>query len=593
MRHGAIPGVFLLLLGVSAGASAQEAPAGPPTSILPDIFEEAPTRAEAAPEAAAPIVPPDILRPEAAATAPAPAPDPVAAAIAAAEAAAAAAAEAAAQEERQFGPFRPAADAGLLTETTTGFNASLFAGSNGRFLAALLNRLEGPLALRWGQILVQRALLSTALPPDGIHPGDWLAARTRALVALGAAADAHRMLARVALQDYSPRLIGAAAHAALAAGDPMGLCPFAADGRAASGDNAAFVLADAWCAAAGGDAASANLLLEEARDEAIADPFDIQLAERVASLAGGTRGAGNPVWNEVSTLTSWRLGLATAAGLEVPEPLLAAASPVVRGWRVRMAGVRPEAQAALAPDAAAIGLLSGAEMRRLLARAAEAVPVGEIDAHPGGLLKVALAGPDAETRLVALRKIWALAPSDTPAAHGWRVATAEAAARIGPDVTHAADAPALLSAMLAGGFTGNAVRWWPVLAEAEAGVRDAAARLLASIDEAVPVSGGALDLPGGAANAHRAALVRAGLAGLGRNLEGEPPAALDNSWTRALDAAVASRRRGEVLVLAATGLQGSIADLSPDHFRRIVAALKAAGLGDQAALMVSEVAMRG
>jgi hypothetical protein len=592
MRRGAIPGI-LAALAVCAPAVAQEAPAGAPTSILPDMFERAPAPSEATPEAAAPIVPEDILSPPAGVRPPAAPGDPVAAAIRAAEAAALAAQEAEDRQERQFGPFRSAADAGLLTIATTGLAPDLFEGSDGRFLAALLNRLDGPLALRWGQILVQRALLTQGLPPPGIHPGDWLAARVRALVALGAASDAHRMTSRVALADYSPRLMGAAAEAALAAGDPMGICPFAAGGREASGDNAAFVLADAWCAAAGGDAASANLLLEEARNEGIAGPFDLQLAERVASMAGGTRGAGNPVWADITSLTAWRLGLAAALGLGVPDELLARASPVERGWMVRMPGLGADAQAALAPEAAAIGLISGAEFRRILARAAEATPVGELETTPGGLLRTALAGPDASARLEAIARLSALARPGSLAAYGWQVATAEAAARIAPDPSRADVAPALLEAMLAGGFTGNALAWWPVLAEAEPAIRERAALLLAPLADEVPVTDGALDRLARAGSPHRAALARAGLLGLGRAVPGAPPAVLDNGWTRALDAAVAGRRRGEVLVLAATGLQGPIAELAPDHFRRIVGALKASGFGSQAALLVCEAITRG
>jgi hypothetical protein len=146
--------------------------------------------------------------------------------------------------------------------------------------------------------------------------------------------------------------------------------------------------------------------------------------------------------------------------------------------------------------------------------------------------------------------------------------------------------------MLAGGFTGNAARWWPALADADASARDAAALLLAPLDQSVPVTEAALGRMADASG-HRAALARAGLLGLGRTVPGAPPPVLDNSWTRALDAAVAGRRRGEILVLAATGLQGPLEELAPDHFRRIVAALVATGLGAEAALLVSEAVTRG
>ncbi|MFQ3595350.1 MAG: hypothetical protein SNJ63_04505, partial [Sphingomonadaceae bacterium] len=279
------------MASATAAQEAEEPPSPPPareapTSILPDIFGPAPPP----PPRPVPEQRPALAEPGEAALPGLPAPP-----AGTVPSRAPAPAEQAARPAELPGPTRPAASAGLVTEATIGFPRGIFAGSDGRFLAGLLVRLEGPLASRWGQIAVQRLLLTEADPPPGIDPGDWLAARTRALVAIGAAAEAHRMVMRVRRADYSPRLYGAAAHAALAAGDPLGLCPIAADGRAASDDNPAFVLADGYCSAIAGDPFSANQLFEEARRRRIADPFDLQLAERIAAL-GGTRSAGNPVW---------------------------------------------------------------------------------------------------------------------------------------------------------------------------------------------------------------------------------------------------------------------------------------------------------
>ena len=92
---------------------------------------------------------------------------------------------------------------------------------------------------------------------------------------------------------------------------------------------------------------------------------------------------------------------------------------------------------------------------------------------------------------------------------------------------------------------------------------------------------------------HRAALLSAGLGGLGRDAPGTSPPRLDNRWTRALDRAVTARRTGEVMLLAATGLQGAWADIPPDYLRRIAAALSAVGHAAEARLMVAEAASRG
>jgi hypothetical protein len=565
-----------------------EAPAGPPTSLLPDMFEAPPAASpsEPAPEAgpgAAPGAPSRL---------PAPLPFPGATVAGAQGPGAADPGPDLPTVEVPAGPVRPAERAGLISSATGGLSPLLFAGSDGRFLAGLLVRLQGPLASRWAQILVQRALATQADPPPGIDAGDWLAARARALVALGLATDAHRMVMRVERPAYSPRLYAAAAQAALAAGDPVGLCPLAAPGRALSDDNAAFVLADAMCSALAGDPFSANELLEQSRRERLADPFDIQLAERVASLAGGTRGAGNPVWAEVDRLSAWRIGLAGAAGIALPDSLVDAAGATERAWMVRLPRVALATRARLAPEAGGIGALSADEVQRILALAAAGAPVGEIDEQPGGRLRRAQVAPTATERLAALEALWASVPADSMAAWGLKLASGAAAATIAPAPAQAAAAPGLIAAMVAAGHSGPASDWWPILSEVGGDPEVSAWAMLAAIDPDVPASSDRLTAWAANRTPAHAALVRGGLNGLGRDVGAVPPDPA-NAWASALDAAVRARRPGEVLLLAATGLQGSFDELSPDQFRRIVAALVAAGFGEEAQLIVAEAAARG
>jgi hypothetical protein len=66
-----------------------------------------------------------------------------------------------------------------------------------------------------------------------------------------------------------------------------------------------------------------------------------------------------------------------------------------------------------------------------------------------------------------------------------------------------------------------------------------------------------------------------------------------NSWTRAIDAAGAAGRLGEVTILAATGLQGPWADVPPLHLYHIVSALSRAGRSDEARLIAAEALTRG
>lgn len=597
-RRGAAPpgralaGLAALGLAISglaaAAASAQEAepPAEAPTSLLPEIFE------------APPAPPPDFIPgsppvPASPATAPAPQAQATPGAVPAAPSARPAEAATGQPEkpEEPGGPTREARFAGLLSVATEGFPPGLFAGSDGRFLATLLIRLDGPLASRWGQILVQRALASQALPPPGIAAGDWLAARAQALVTMGAANDAHRMVMRVRRADYTPRLYGAAAHAALAAADPVGMCPIAESGRRVSDDNPAFVLADAWCAAVAGDPFSASQLLTEARRRKLADNLDIQLAQRIASLGGAGRDAGNPVWKEVNGLTAWRIGLADAAGIAIPEELVAESPAAMRAWMVRHARLPLAQRATLAPEAAAIGALGSAELRRILALEAADAPAGDMAKLAGGQLRGAMLASDPANVIGSVEALTARAPAGSASAYGYLIAASEAAARVRPAPDLAGKARLLVEAMVAGGHVSAARDWWPV---AQEGNRDDRARIwaiLAPLANDLPQDDDLLERLSRTTSPTRAALVSAGLHGLGRGV-GAPPALLSNSWTQAMEQAVAGRRAGEVLVLAATGLQGPLADVPPDHFRRIIASLVAVGLEEEARAMVAEAAIR-
>ena len=79
------------------------------------------------------------------------------------------------------------------------------------------------------------------------------------------------------------------------------------------------------------------------------------------------------------------------------------------------------------------------------------------------------------------------------------------------------------------------------------------------------------------------------LAALCDDYEIDAPA---NSWTRAIDAAAKAGRTGEVVVLAASALQGAWADVPPAHFAHLVAALVAVGRGHEARMIVAEAVMR-
>lgn len=490
------------------------------------------------------------------------------------------------------GPTMAPEMAGLLTPALGGYAPGLFAGADARFLATLLNRIDGPLASRWAQIMLQRALLSQALAPAPLNPADWVAARGAALAAMGAGADAHRLVSKIAVDRYTERLYAVAAQAALAAADPMALCPLSPTARLLT-ESPTWALADAMCLSILGDEVGASGQFDRLRRSGDVSAFDVGLAERVASAAGGGRRGANPEWSEAKGLTAWRIGLAAAAGLELPDNFLAEATPTQRAWIVRLPGVALPRRAAWAAGAAATGALSTAELNRLLAAETATLEPSQATDSPGGRLRTASAAADIGDRIAAMKALWNSAPEGSAEAYGWQIATAPAAARLPASTGLAADSPAIAASLVAAGLTGPAARWWAASNGADDAARAALWAQLVAVSPAVPVEGDLFDRWANAVPEHRARLLAAGLEGLGRGRVGPEIVPLQNEWTRALDRAVAARRAGEVMVVAATGLRGQWAEVPPDYLRRIAAALVAVGHAAEARLIVAEAASRG
>ena len=583
-----LPRCWVLLLATAAllpasPLAAQAAPAGAPKSLLPDDIAEPNPPPPGTVEGAVSVAPsaptplPGFEPLPTVAPPPPPLPEP----------------EPTDPLAELAGPTVQPERAGALTSANGGYRADLFTDSDARFLTALLARIDRPLASRWGQILLQRALLTAADAPGPINPADWVSARARALVAMGAATDAHRLVSSIAVDRYTAPLYNAALLAAAASGDPMGMCPLSPLARVIT-ESPSWALADAMCLAILGDDVGASAQFDQLRRKQEVTAFDIGLAERVASATGAGRRGANPEWDEAASgLTAWRIGLASAAGLEIPANLIAAATPQQKAWYVRQPSQSLESRAGVAADAAATGAISTAEINRLLAAEADVLDPAAAGNSPGGRLRTANVGDAVSDRLSAMKALWGLAPSGSLAAYGWQVATAPAAARVPVSPDLAESAPGLVASLLAAGIVPVADRWWTVLANAGSDDRAAAWGPLVAASARVPVDGGLYGDWAKTVPDHRAQLLAAGLEGLGRGKIGPDIAPLDNDWTRALDRAVAARRSGEVIVIATNALRGSWAEVHPDQLRRIARALVAIGHGPEARLIVAEAATRG
>lgn len=551
-----------------------------PRSLLPDSFD-------APPAAVAPA--PDLLPGDATVVTDAPASDPLLPALLPAT-------------PQQADPFAMTAPTGRditvfgpLTTAAGGYGLATFTGSRGAFLASLTYRMQAPTASRWASITLRRALLSESAAPWGIVPGDWVAARAWLLMRMGEIDGAKALTDMVPVDRYSPSLYRVSAQVSLAAADINGLCPIAGTGRLLSRDPL-WQLAVGMCAAVQGDDITAARLFDALRaDDKLVEPFDVRLGERVATIAGGAGRATNIDWNEAPALTPYRYGVATAAGVQVPADKLAGLGPARFGWLVRAPGVAADVRLAALRPAAVLGTVSAAE----LASGIAALSPGDADPDtPGGRLRTAFAGASMTDRRNALKAIWASGGLDDR--YGALLESATAAARLPISADSAADSGDIVAALVAAGMTDAARRWWPIADKADAKVRAAAWAVLAPVG-AAPATASAFDSwrSDSGADDRRAAMMLAGLAGIGiarggdwDGLRGDLLPRAANSWTRAIDAAAAAGRTGEVALLAATGLQGSWADVPPLHLYHITAALVRVGRGDEARLIVAEAMTR-
>ncbi len=569
-------------------ADAPAAPAAPPPaapppaapkSLLPDAFGAPP--------------PPPVVAPSPLPLAPAPPVD-------------AAAAEPEATDQPPPAAAGPAIGAvGPLTPALGGFGAGVFAGSDGRFVDGLLRRLATPVAARWAHIALRRALATQAEAPPGVNAADWVADRARVLLGMGEVDAAKALVDNLTVDRMTPRLIRVAGQAALAAADIPGLCPLADVGGAVSADPL-WKLAEAMCAAIAGDdisgASRFDALRGDGGDGAIVDPFDIQLGERIATISLGAGRAANVDWDSVGQITPYRFGVATAAGVAIPldrlEGLARATGGVSWGWVLRAPGQPAAVRAAALRPAAVLGIASAEDLVGGIAAASADLDRSAFDASPAGTLRDAFAAPTTVARVAAMRTLWS-GDGDHYAA---LIATGIAAARLPVDRAVAADTAELIAAMLAVGVEDRARAWWPVVAGGDdAASRQAWALLAVGANGGIAVSpdrfrAWAKDVP-----PHRAALLLAALQGFGhargadwdavaRDVRVVPVA---NSWTRAIDAAGAGRRTGEVAVLAATGLQTSWRGVPPAHLAHIVAAWVATGHGHEARMIAAEAVTRG
>lgn len=499
---------------------------------------------------------------------------------------------------------RSMAAIGPLDPDHGGLGEASFGRSDGRYLAQLMRRIEAPVASRWTSILLRRALASRVSTPPSIAAADWVAERAWLLLRMGDADGARLLVEGVDIDRFSPRLTVVAQQVALANADPAALCPLTQIAAGFSQEKS-WDYARAICASLSGDGPSASMFLDRGRGRA-ARNIDYLLAEKVVGAGTNARRAAHIEWADVDRLTSWRFGLASAVGLEIPAALFDTVGPHVQAWRARAPMFHPEDRIGAAHIAASLGIFSNAALVDLY---------GEIDERagdtgrdtPAARLRTAYVGDTPTARMDAIRSLWSDGKDKAGGLYAAQILTARAAARLQPAESFASDYSRLIASMLSSGLDTHAMRWAPLIEGSSPSVADSAWALLAvgSPRRAVDLAYSRIDGFGarqGADGSHKMQMLVAALGGLGRLSPAdearlaeryELAIARQTPWTRAIERAAARGEQGTVAILAAIGMQTADWKAVPaHHIYHIVAALRRTGNEPVARMIAAEALSR-
>ncbi|HEY0113250.1 MAG TPA: hypothetical protein VGB59_08870 [Allosphingosinicella sp.] len=487
---------------------------------------------------------------------------------------------------------RPTNPVGALRPANWGLGLDAFGNANGRFLSGLMGRLDAPLPSRWGSILLRRALLSEVSAPPGLNEVDWVAERAWLLLRMGEADAARALVQAIDVDRFTPRMFTVAVQVALATADPAALCPLVGPGRRTS-DEPVWPLADAMCAALEGDSSAASQRIDQARRRSGAGGIDLLLAEKVIGAGTNTRRAVTIEWEGVDGLNSWRFGLASATGLEIPEALMKGAAPAVWAWQARAPMVPLDQRVVAAERAAALGVFSHAALVEMHSLLLDSLDPSEADDSIGGRLRRAYAAGTIGGRMDAMQGLW----GEGADRYGRFILTATAASRIPAAEERAERAEDLVASMMSAGLDRAAARWGGVVeGKGEDGGRAWSILAVGAPRPVVDLSAGRVEAFADEAGQHRGRMLVAALAGLGRL---EDPASFGvnpaprSRWSNLIAAAARSNQPGTVALLAGVGMQtANWRGVPPDHFYQMIRALREVGLEYEARMIAAEAMTR-
>ena len=489
---------------------------------------------------------------------------------------------------------------GPMTQANGGFGAASLGNIGGRYVQTMVRRTSGRIVSRWGALLLQRVLLSELDTPQGLNGSNWAAERAALLLRIGAADGAVRMVQAIDPPAATARLLNVALDSYVSAADPLGMCPLVPfAGETAKGNQ--WQLIRAICSGFSGETSAAREQIDRASRQGGMDRIDVLLAEKIVGAGMNGRRAVTIQWDDVNQLTRWRFGLALTTGLEPPDKLYASADRNYQAWRVRapMASLASRVQAA--DMAAAMGIISSAEMVDLYGAAYDDAGSDDALRDRAALLRTAYVAADIDDRISAMQALWTRT-DNAFVRYSAHVLTAHAAARVTPSEDLVAASDDLIVSMIAAGFDRSAARWGQLVPQGSLGW---AVLAVASPTQQSQISASQVSefINGDESeDARKSAFLVAGLAGLDRLSDGDR-ASLSSDlgigfggqsrWIRAITTAAARGDDGLVALLAATGMQGSDwSAMTPRHLYHIVAALRAVGLEPEARMIAAEAVSR-
>ncbi|MEO1168325.1 MAG: hypothetical protein AAFW97_06415 [Pseudomonadota bacterium] len=496
---------------------------------------------------------------------------------------------------------RSLAQVGPLTPDIGGYGEDAFSGVNGRYISRLMRELDAPGPSRWLHISLRRALLSRVPTPAGVVAPDWVAERAWLLLRMGEVDGARMLAQRVDSDRHTPKLYAVAMQTNLASADLAGFCPLVTGARR-SAESPAWIMADAICAGLGGESARATAQMASLRNAGLTNGFDMRLGDRAVNAGGSSRAI--PIeWEGVQRLNAWRFGVATATGVEIPDELYANSGRQVAAWRARSPTIDLADRIAPARTAAVIGVFSNQALVSMYSALLAELDPSAIPGSTTDILRTAYVEPDAGERIDAMETLW----SEGDGADGryaGHILTARAASRIQPSADLVGSADGLIAAMMTAGLDIQAARWANLVDDADN--HDAWALL--AVGAPRPVVDIDLDRVedyadnAGADGRHRARLLAAALAGLGRLDAGEIRQAdgqfdlglgRETVWTRQLERVARAERVGMVALISAIGMQAdSWAGIPPRHLYHIVRAYRLAGRDAEARMIAAEAVTR-